>query len=97
VTSHFRAIVEKEPGNAEAWLGLAAAYDQLRRFELADRAYTQVRKLAGPSVVLHNNVGMSYMMHGDRRRARSEFLQARRLDPGNEFVANNLRALGSRG
>lgn len=93
----FRAIVEREPANAEAWLGLAASYDQLRRFELADRAYKQVRILSGPSAVLHNNTGMSYMLRGNRTRARAEFLNARRLDPTNEFVRNNLAALGVRG
>jgi Flp pilus assembly protein TadD len=36
---HFRAAVEKHPRDAEAWIGLAASYDRLRRFDLADRAY----------------------------------------------------------
>ena len=91
--SQFREIVEREPANAEAWLGLAASYDQLKRFELADRAYEQVRKLAGSSVALHNNAGMSYLLRGNRQRARAEFQKAQRLDPNNEFVRNNLAAL----
>jgi len=33
---HFRLAVEKHPRDAEAWLGLAASYDRLRRFDLAD-------------------------------------------------------------
>src|SRR6476661_896635 len=32
---HFRAAVEKHPRDAEAWIGLAASYDRLRRFDLA--------------------------------------------------------------
>src|SRR4051794_30588932 len=36
---HFRRAVEATPGSAEAWLGLAASYDQLKRWDLADRAY----------------------------------------------------------
>src|SRR3954451_583068 len=36
---HFRRAVELYPRDGEAWIGLAACYDQLRRFELADRAY----------------------------------------------------------
>ncbi|TMJ35509.1 MAG: tetratricopeptide repeat protein, partial [Alphaproteobacteria bacterium] len=35
----FRKAVEVTPKDAEAWLGLAASYDQLRRFDLADNAY----------------------------------------------------------
>lgn len=92
----FRAIVEDEPKNAEAWLGLAASYDQLRRFKLADRAYKQVRILDGASVALHNNLGYSYMLRGDRRRARREFLQAQGIEPNNQFVSNNLQLLASR-
>lgn len=92
----FRAIVEKEPGNAEAWLGLAASYDQLRRFDLADRAYGQVARLAGPSVALHNNRGYSYLLRGNERRARSEFRKAQQLDPKNAFVRNNMKMAGVR-
>src|SRR5262249_18841631 len=33
----FRKAVEVTPKDAEAWLGLAASYDQLRRFDLADK------------------------------------------------------------
>ena len=38
---HFRRAVELSPRDAEAWLGLAASYDRLRRFDEADRAYRQ--------------------------------------------------------
>ena len=38
---YFRRAVEAAPQNAEAWMGLAASYDKLRRFDLADRAYAQ--------------------------------------------------------
>ena len=89
----FKEIVEKDTGNAEAWLGLAASYDQLRRFDLADRAYGQVGKLAGESAVLHNNRGYSYLLRGERARARAEFARAQRLDPQNAFVRNNQSAL----
>lgn len=89
----FRTIVEKEAGNAEAWLGLAASYDQLRRFDLADRAYGQVLKLNGESVALINNRAYSYLLRGEKARARAEFARAQRLDPQNAFVRNNLSGL----
>src|SRR3979490_1808715 len=33
---HFRRAAEKLPRDGEAWLGLAASYDRLRRYDLAD-------------------------------------------------------------
>ena len=35
---HFRRAVESRKDDAEAWLGLAASYDELKRYRLADRA-----------------------------------------------------------
>src|SRR6267154_2341041 len=44
---YFQRAVELGPREAEAWLGLAASYDRLRRFDLADRAYGQLFQLTG--------------------------------------------------
>ena len=93
---HFRRAVEMEKGNAEAWLGLAAAYDQLKRFELADRAYAQVLKLTGPSPELLNNRGYSYLLRGDLRRASQDLSAAAAKAPENEHILNNLKALDGR-
>jgi len=91
----FRKAVETHPRDAEAWLGLAAACDRLRRFDLADRAYGEAIKLAGPTVEILNNQGYSYMLRGDYARARAKLAQARRLDPANHYVENNLRLLAT--
>jgi Flp pilus assembly protein TadD len=61
---HFRRAVESHPRDAEAWLGLAACYDRLRRFDLADRAYGQAVGILGPTVEILNNQGFSYMLRG---------------------------------
>ncbi len=90
---YFRRAVETHARDAEAWLGLAAAYDRLRRFELADRAYEEAIRLVGPRVAILNNQGYSYMLRGDYKRARTKLEEAARRDPGNRFVANNLRLL----
>jgi Flp pilus assembly protein TadD len=90
---YFRHAVETHPRDAESWLGLAAAYDRLRRFDLADRAYAEATKLAGPTVEILNNEGYSYMLRGDYARARAKLDRARRLDPDNRFVQNNLALL----
>jgi len=93
---HFRRAVETQPGRAEAWLGLAASYDELRRWELADRAYGEALKITGPTLEFLNNRGYSYLLRGDIRRASQDLSAAAAKDPGNERIQNNLRALDER-
>jgi len=90
---HFRRAVELRPRDLDSWVGLAASYDRLRRFELADRAYDQALKIAGPTGEILNNRGYSYMLRGDHRRARETLLEAQAQDPGNSYIKNNLELL----
>jgi Flp pilus assembly protein TadD len=90
---HFRKAVELQPRDAEAWIGLAASYDRLRRFDLADRAYTQAIRLVGPTPEILNNQGFSYMLRGDYGRARATLLAAKVKDPDNPYIHNNLKML----
>lgn len=90
---HFRKAVKSHPRDAEAWLGLAASYDRLRRFDLADRAYSQAVGILGPTVEILNNQGYSYMLRGDYKRARATLAVAQRKDPTNKYVQNNIRLL----
>ena len=93
---YFRDAVEKAPRDLTAWVGLAASYDRLRRFELADQAYSQAFKLMGkPSIELLNNYGYSMMLRGNLKEARRNFLRAYELDPRNPVVLNNLALLNS--
>jgi tetratricopeptide (TPR) repeat protein len=90
---YFRRAVEKTPRDAEAWLGLAASYDRLKRFDLADRAYGQLLQIMGPTPEVLNNRGYSYMLRGDYRRARQLLLQAQAKAPDNPYVKSNLDLL----
>jgi Flp pilus assembly protein TadD len=90
---HFRKAVELHPRDAEAWIGLAAAYDRLKRFDLADRAYGQAIKLVGATPEVLNNQGFSYMLRGDYGRARTALLAAQAKDPASPYIASNLRLL----
>jgi Flp pilus assembly protein TadD len=90
---HFRKAVELHPRDVESWVGLAAAYDRLKRFDLADRAYAEAIKLVGAKPEIMNNQGFSYMLRGDYRRARSMLLAAQAKDPKSPYIANNLRLL----
>jgi tetratricopeptide (TPR) repeat protein len=90
---YFRRAVESHPRDAEAWVGLAAAYDRLRRFDLADRAYGEAVAIVGPTAEVLNNRGYSYMLRGDYARARSTLLAAAAKDPRNPYIKNNLELL----
>jgi Flp pilus assembly protein TadD len=88
---HFRRAVEKMPRDGEAWLGLAASYDRLRRFDLADRAYKEALAILGPKPEVLNNIGYSYLLRGDLRIARAKFAEAQHRDPQNPTIANNIQ------
>lgn len=92
----FDRAAKMNPRDAEAWLGLAACYDRMRRFELADRAYVQAAAIKGPTAEILNNQGYSYLLRGDYARARTTLTVARKKDPSNKFVQNNLQLLASK-
>jgi Flp pilus assembly protein TadD len=89
----FRKAVELHPKDAEAWLGLAASYDRLKRFDLADRAYAHAIRLVGATPEIMNNQGFSFMLRGDYGRARSTLLAAQVKDPANPYIQNNIQML----
>lgn len=90
---HFRKAVESHPNDGEAWVGLAASYDRLRRFDLADRAYKEAIRILGPTPELLNNRGYSYMLRGDYAHARATLRKAQARDPRNPYILNNLNLL----
>jgi Flp pilus assembly protein TadD len=90
---HFRKAVEAHPRDAESWVGLAASYDRLKRFDLSDRAYAQAVRLIGPTPDIMNNQGFSYMLRGDYGRARAMLVAAQAKAPKNPYIANNIRLL----
>lgn len=90
---YFRRAVEAAPQNAEAWLGLAASYDKLRRFDLADRAYGQALAIRGATPELLNNQGYSYILRGDYKNARIKLAEAKAKDPNNRYIQSNIDLL----
>ncbi len=89
----FRLAIEEDRNNSEAWLGLAASYDRLRRFDQADRAYKVLLKMVGQTPTVLNNRGYHYILRGDYASARQTLAAAQAADPGNPFIRNNLSLL----
>jgi Flp pilus assembly protein TadD len=92
--NNYRKAVEVTPRDAEAWLGLAASYDRLRRFDLADKAYEKVLQLGAKNAAFLNNAGYSQLLRGDLKSARRFLLKAYELEPENPYIVNNIALLG---
>lgn len=90
---YYRKAIEVDSKNAEAWLGLAASYDRLRRFDLAKRAYDNLIALTGYTPTVMNNLGYHYMLRGDLDSARSVLQAAYRNAPDNPQIQKNLEML----
>ena len=90
---YFREAVARRADNAGAWAGLAAAYDQLGNFEKADRAYKALVDLKGNDPRVLNNMGYSYLLRGDYKKARKYLNRAQDANPGLDHVQGNIHLL----
>ena len=90
---HFRKAVELKADNAEAWMGLAASYDELGRFDFADRAYAQLLRVAGRKPQILNNMGYSQLLRGNKKKARIMLLEAKAGMADQTVVNANLALL----
>lgn len=90
---HFRKAVELRASNADAWMGLAAAYDQLGRFDFADRAYDQLLNIAGRRPQIVNNMGYSQYLRGNKKEAKKLLMEARKGMTDTTVVDANLELL----
>lgn len=90
---YYRQAIEERAGNVEAWLGLAASYDRLKRFDLADKAYDAVIKLVGHTPTVLNNLAYHEMLKGNLAQARRYLEAASRADPDNPHVKANMQLL----
>ena len=91
----FRKAVELRADNAEAWLGLAASYDQLGRFDFSERAYQQLFKLSGRKPQIVSNYGYSQMLRGNKKEAKKLFQEAAAAMPSDARIKANQKLLAS--
>ena len=92
----YAKSIEIDALNAEAWLGLAASYDQMGRFDKADFAYGKAQGLIGSTPSVLNNLGYSYLLRGNLDKSRATLAAAYQGDPGNPYVLNNIEILNER-
>jgi Flp pilus assembly protein TadD len=91
----YKRVVDLSPRDPEGYVGLSASYDRLGRFDLADRVYASLYQLTGSTAQYYNNVGYSNMLRGNLTAALTNFRKAKRLDPDNTVVANNLQIVAN--
>lgn len=89
----FKKSVEAFPKDPAAWLGFAASADHISRFDTSDKAYRVLASMIPNRIEYHNNLGYSYLLRGDLKKARTKFLKAFEIDPTNDFAVNNLELL----
>jgi Flp pilus assembly protein TadD len=92
---YFRRAVEANNQSIDAWLGLAASYDRLQRFDLADRAYSEVVRRVGHTPAVLNNLGYHYLLQGNLVEARKNLTAAAAKDPNNPHIQYNLHLLAT--
>ncbi|HTJ59183.1 MAG TPA: hypothetical protein VL418_16715 [Devosiaceae bacterium] len=91
----YKRVVELSPKDPEGYVGLAASYDRLGRFDLSDRVYASLFALSGGTAQYYNNVGYSNLLRGNASAALANFRKAQRLDPHNIVIADNLQMLAN--
>ena len=91
----YKRVVDLSPKDPDGYVGLGASYDRLGRFDLSDRVYASLYRLAGGTAQYYNNLGYSYLLRGNLTQALANFRQARALAPDNAVVANNLAMLAN--
>jgi len=91
--NYFQQALAKSPKDMSACLGMAASYDWLYRFDLADRAYAKCAKIDKNSFHYHNNIGFSYILRGEHGKASASLARANQIRPNDPLVETNLRIL----
>lgn len=85
----FHAAVTLDPQSVRALNGLAASYDKLGRFDLAERYYASALDIDPESPVTLNNLGYSQLLQGKLEEALKIFEIAGRNSPPNPLIAAN--------
>ncbi len=91
----YKQVVALSPKDPEGYVGLGASYDRLGRFDLSDRVYASLYALSGGTAQYYNNLGYSNLLRGNLTAALTNFKLAKKLDPSNVVIADNLQVLAN--
>jgi len=86
----LEAEIANRPASVAALNGLGACYDQLGRFDVAQRYYYRALDMAPESSTTLSNIGYSYMQEGRHEEAIQILELALQRDTGNITAASNL-------
>lgn len=85
----FERAVRLDPLSVSALNGIGAAYDDLKRYDIALGYYKRALLLAPQSADTTNNIAVSLRLAGDPA-ADEWFARAAKLDPANDTIAANI-------
>ena len=86
----FQRALEEQGPSVERLNAVAATYDRLSRFDLADRAYRQALALDPGAPQTLNNIGYSYMLRGRPDLASAYLARAQSIAKGDPVIGSNL-------
>jgi tetratricopeptide (TPR) repeat protein len=84
-------VLHDQPGSVRALNLIAEAYDRLHRYDLGDRYHAKALEVDPNSVAALNNWGFSYLVRGDRARAKDLLERAEAIKADQPVVLANLR------
>jgi tetratricopeptide (TPR) repeat protein len=86
-------VVHDQPNSVRALNLIAEAYDRLHRYDLGDRYHAQALAIDPNSVAALNNWGFSYLVRGDKARAKDLLERAAAVKGDQPVVLANLRLI----
>jgi TolB-like protein/Tfp pilus assembly protein PilF/DNA-binding winged helix-turn-helix (wHTH) protein len=86
----FRALLVRDPGNADAYIGLASALEAQGRLDDAERNYREATEVEPGYWYAYNRLGTFFVQHGQAAQAAIAFEKVTGLAPGNSSGYNNL-------
>jgi tetratricopeptide (TPR) repeat protein len=84
-------VLHDQPASVRALNLIAEAYDRLHRYDLADRYHVEALAIDPNSLAALNNWGFSYLVRGDRARAKGLLERAEAIKSDNPVVLANLQ------